>query len=157
MGNYLDRYRQYLKRDSAEFSEPFWLPVEIAFDAPAAVNTRRQFFTKTVNDDLLVVGGVTRLIDPFAADTVTRLVPEMDVEIKDANRNLYIRDSAPLYAVFSHIYAPELWHESFVIPRNTVLAIDLTVTRSPTVNVNEPQGITGELVFRCVRFSRREV
>jgi hypothetical protein len=156
--NHLEKYKQYLtKKGNDNFEEFFLLPLEIQFDAPAAVNSRKKFFTKTQNDDLLVVGCVTRLVDPFAVDTVTRNVLELDITMEDAQGNLFIRDEAPLYAVASHIYAPELWHESFVIPARTSLTVAATVTRSPSKTGQPTQDIQGTLVFKCVRFNRTVV
>jgi hypothetical protein len=153
--NPLEKYKQYLgKKPDELFGEPFWLPLPFDFPAPAAVNTRKQFFTKTHSHDLLVVGCITQFINPFQNDTPTRAVPELEVEIKDAQGNLFIRDTAPLYAIASHLFAPELWHEYFVIPRNTSLEVDLIVKRSPTVVNTSPQSIEGELVFKCIRFQR---
>jgi hypothetical protein len=152
---HLEKYERYLRKTADEvFDEPFWLTVAFNFDAPSDLGTRKQFFSKTHDHDLLVVGCVTKFIDPFAVDTAARLVPELDVEFKDAQGNLFIRDTAPLYAVASHLYSPELWHESFVIPRNSSLEVNLTVTRSATASPSKPQSITGELTFKCVRFQR---
>jgi hypothetical protein len=157
----LEKYKRYLeKKETDAFGEPFWLPLDINFDAPADINTRRQFYTKTHSHDLLVVGCVSMLVDPFATDSPTRLVPKLEVEFKDASGNLFIRDKAPLEAVVSHIFNPELWHESFVIPKNTSLEVDLTVVRSPTIPVSVnpeaiPQGVSGTLTFKCVRFNRK--
>lgn len=155
MQNAIEKYKQYLAKSPQDlFGEPFWLPLSFEFPAPAPENARKQFFTKTHAHDLLVVGCVTKFINPFAVDTAAVAVPNLDVEIKDAQGNLYIRDKAPLYAIASHLFAPELWHDYFVIPRNTSLEVDMTVTRSPTKDLTKPQGIVGELVFKCIRFQR---
>ncbi|MCX7997349.1 MAG: hypothetical protein RML33_11165 [Acidobacteriota bacterium] len=152
---FLEKYKAYLKKRPEDlFGEPFWLPLPFEFPPPAPERERRSFFTKTQNSDLLVVGAVTKIINPYEQDTPTRNVPELEIEMKDAQGNLFVRDTAPLYAVASHIFAPELWHEFFIIPRNTSLEIALTIKRSPTVSGGPPQGITGEIVFKCIRFQR---
>lgn len=138
-------------------TDPYWLPVHIRFDAPAELNTRRIFTSEDLDRDLIIVGAVTDLYDPYAVDTPTRNVPKLLVNMRATDTDWdFSRKQMPLWAFAGTVYqqAPYFWQRAFALRKLTKIELDVQVERSPTPTAQPAQGIEGDIIFHCIRLNR---